>query len=54
MSIDRPRFRHIAFAVADVHTARRRVLDEGGSSVGEVVTLTTADGRSNGSRKRSM
>ncbi|MGF9648880.1 VOC family protein [Pseudarthrobacter oxydans] len=43
--IDRPGFRHIAFAVADVHAARRRVLDEGGSSVGEVVTLTTSDGR---------
>ena len=45
VGIDRPGFRHIAFAVADVHTARRRVLDEGGISVGEVVTLTTADGR---------
>jgi predicted enzyme related to lactoylglutathione lyase len=45
VGIDRPGFRHIAFAVADVHAARRRVLDEGGSSVGEVVTLTTADGR---------
>jgi catechol 2,3-dioxygenase-like lactoylglutathione lyase family enzyme len=45
VGIDRPGFRHIAFAVADVHTARRRVLDEGGSPVGEVVTLTTADGR---------
>ncbi|MFY9633708.1 MAG: VOC family protein [Cellulosimicrobium cellulans] len=43
--IDRPGFRHIAFAVADVHTARRRVLDDGGGPVGEVVTLTTADGR---------
>jgi predicted enzyme related to lactoylglutathione lyase len=43
--IDRPGFRHIAFAVADVESARRRVLDEGGSPVGEVVTLTTQDGR---------
>jgi hypothetical protein len=33
VGIDRPGFRHIAFAVADVHTARRRVLDEGGNSV---------------------
>ena len=44
-AIDRPGFGHIAFAVADVDSARRRVLDEGGAPVGEVVTLTTADGR---------
>jgi predicted enzyme related to lactoylglutathione lyase len=44
-AIDRPGFGHIAFAVADVEDARRRVLDEGGSPVGDVVTLTTADGR---------
>ena len=43
--IDRPGFGHIAFAVADVDSARGRVLDEGGSAIGEVVTLTTADGR---------
>lgn len=36
---------HIAFAVDDVEAARQRVLDAGGSVVGEVVTLTTADGR---------
>lgn len=45
VGIDRPGFRHIAFAVADVPAARRRVLDEGGSPVGEVVNLTTTDGR---------
>lgn len=44
-AIDRPGFGHIAFAVDDVDTARRRVLETGGSPVGEVVTLTTADGR---------
>ncbi len=44
-AIDRPGFGHIAFAVADVETARSRVLAEGGSPVGDVVTLTTADGR---------
>ncbi len=43
--IDRPGWRHIAFAVDDVETARARVLAERGSQVGEVVTLTTADGR---------
>ena len=31
--------------MADVETARNRVLNEGGSPVGDVVTLTTADGR---------
>lgn len=36
---------HIAFAVDDVHQARRAVLDAGGGTVGEVVTLQTADGR---------
>ncbi len=44
-AIDRPGFGHIAFAVADVPTARERVLAEDGSPVGDVVTLTTADGR---------
>lgn len=44
-AIDRPGFGHIAFAVADVPTARDRVLNEGGNPIGDVVTLTTADGR---------
>jgi predicted enzyme related to lactoylglutathione lyase len=43
--IDDPGWGHIAFAVADVESARQRVLDEGGTAIGEVVTLTTADGR---------
>ncbi len=38
-------FAHIAFAVDDVDAARRAVLTAGGGIVGEVVTLTTADGR---------
>ena len=38
-------FGHIAFAVDDVATARERVLAAGGSSVGDVVTLQTSDGR---------
>ena len=44
-AIDRPGWGHIAFAVDDVDSARRRVLDTGGTAIGEVVTLTTADGR---------
>jgi catechol 2,3-dioxygenase-like lactoylglutathione lyase family enzyme len=36
---------HVAFQVDSVEAARERVLEAGGSSVGEVVTLTTADGR---------
>lgn len=43
--IDRPGWGHIAFAVDDVERARRRVLEGGGRAIGEVVTLTTADGR---------
>jgi predicted enzyme related to lactoylglutathione lyase len=42
---NRPGFAHIAFAVPDVAAAREQVLDAGGREVGEVVTLTTADGR---------
>lgn len=40
-----PGFAHIAFAVDDVAAARESILAAGGTSVGEVVTLTTADGR---------
>jgi catechol 2,3-dioxygenase-like lactoylglutathione lyase family enzyme len=36
---------HIAIQVDDVPAAREAVLAAGGSSIGEVVTLTTADGR---------
>jgi catechol 2,3-dioxygenase-like lactoylglutathione lyase family enzyme len=43
--VNRPGFGHIAFVVPDVPTARAAVLAEGGRSVGEVVTLQTADGR---------
>jgi catechol 2,3-dioxygenase-like lactoylglutathione lyase family enzyme len=42
---NRPGFGHIAFVVPDVEAARPIVLVEGGRSVGEVVTLQTADGR---------
>jgi catechol 2,3-dioxygenase-like lactoylglutathione lyase family enzyme len=36
---------HLAFAVDEVEAARDAVLAAGGRPVGEVVTLTTADGR---------
>jgi predicted enzyme related to lactoylglutathione lyase len=43
--VNRPGFGHIAFEVESVAEAREEVLREGGRAVGEVVTLTTADGR---------
>ena len=36
---------HVAFGVDDVEAARRAVLANGGGAVGDIVTLTTADGR---------
>ena len=42
---NRPGFGHIAFVVPDVVAARPLVLAEGGTTVGDVVTLRTADGR---------
>lgn len=44
-AVNRPGFGHIAFEVDDVQSARAEVLAHGGQAVGEVVTLTTADGR---------
>ena len=43
--VNRPGFGHIAFVVPDVAAARAAVFAEGGKSVGEVVTLQTADRR---------
>jgi catechol 2,3-dioxygenase-like lactoylglutathione lyase family enzyme len=43
--VNRPGFGHLAFVVPSVPDARAAVLAEGGAAVGEVVTLTTADGR---------
>jgi len=43
-AVNRPGFGHIAFAVDSVDDARAQVLAAGGSSVGDVVTLTTANG----------
>ena len=42
---NRPGFAHLAFAVPDVAAARSAVLEAGGHSVGEIVTLEVADGR---------
>ena len=44
-TVNRPGFQHIAFAVPSVADARAAVLAAGGSAVGDVVTLQTADGR---------
>ena len=43
--VNRHGFGHIAFTVDDVHQALERVLGAGGGQVGEVVTLTRADGK---------
>lgn len=45
IAVNRPGFGHIAFEVDDVEAAARRVLERGGGSVGETVTLATSDGR---------
>lgn len=42
---NRPGFGHIAFVVPDVIAARTTFLAGGGTTVGEVVTSETADGR---------
>jgi len=44
-AVNRPGFGHIAFSVDDVHAARETVLNSGGRSIGEIVTLQTSDGR---------
>ncbi|MEP6681122.1 MAG: VOC family protein [Chloroflexota bacterium] len=44
-AVNRPGFGHIAFVVDDVGAARAEVLESGGTGVGDVVTLQTADGR---------
>ncbi|MDZ4717457.1 MAG: VOC family protein [Roseiflexaceae bacterium] len=43
-AVNRPGFGHLAFEVDDVASARQEVLANGGSSIGEVVTLTNAVG----------
>ena len=43
--VHRPGFGHIAFLVDDVGKARQAVLEAGGTDVGDIITLQTADGR---------
>jgi len=43
--VNRPGLAHLAFEVPSVGDTRERVLAAGGNAVGEIVTLTTADGR---------
>lgn len=43
--VDEPGYGHIAFQVSSVSDARAEMLREGGSSVGDVVSLRTDDGR---------
>jgi catechol 2,3-dioxygenase-like lactoylglutathione lyase family enzyme len=44
-AVNRPGWGHLAFVVDDVESARATVLGNDGGSLGEVVTLQTADGR---------
>lgn len=44
--VDRPGWGHVAFQVPDVGTAVEAVRVAGGGRVGDMVTTTTADGRS--------
>jgi catechol 2,3-dioxygenase-like lactoylglutathione lyase family enzyme len=43
--VNRPGLGHVAFEVESVDEARREVLEQGGRAVGEIVSLSTADGR---------
>ena len=44
-AVNRPGLAHLAFEVPDVEGARQQVLAAGGHAVGEIVTLTTAEGK---------
>ncbi len=45
-AMNRQGFAHLAFAVGDVSAARDAVLEAGGKSVGEIVTLAVSNARS--------
>ncbi|MGD0625394.1 MAG: VOC family protein [Thermodesulfobacteriota bacterium] len=42
--VNRPGFAHIAFVVSDVRTAQQEVINEGGGTIGDIVTLETTTG----------
>jgi predicted enzyme related to lactoylglutathione lyase len=44
-AVNRPGLAHLAFEVPSVEEARQHVLAEGGRAVGEIVTLTTSEGK---------
>ncbi len=44
-AVNRPGLGHLAFEVSSVEDARQQVLAAGGKPVGEIVTLTTAEGK---------
>jgi len=44
-AVDRPGFAHIAFAVDDVAASCEAIPAAGGGAIGEIATITTADGR---------
>jgi len=44
-AVDRPGWGHVAFQVPDVSAARAAFSAAGGSALGDVVTMTTKDGR---------
>jgi predicted enzyme related to lactoylglutathione lyase len=43
-AVNRPGFAHIAFSVPDVEQAQMQVLQSGGKSIGDIVTLQIASG----------
>jgi predicted enzyme related to lactoylglutathione lyase len=42
--VNRPGFAHIAFVVPDVRNAQQEVINEGGGTIGDIVTLETTTG----------
>jgi len=44
-AVNRPGLAHVAFEVSSVEDARQQVLAAGGGPIGEIVTLTTSEGK---------
>jgi predicted enzyme related to lactoylglutathione lyase len=42
--VNRPGFGHIAFSVNDVKNSRKEILNAGGKSIGDIVTLQISSG----------